>query len=37
MGRVDEPGGQVDAILNALLRAKDRKADEPQIEFESTL
>jgi hypothetical protein len=37
MGRVDESGGQVDAILNALLRAKGRTADEPQIEFESAL
>jgi len=37
MGRVDESGGQVDAILNALLRAKGRSADEPQIEFESAL
>ena len=36
-GRVDETGGQVDSILNALLRAKGRTADEPQIEFESAL
>lgn len=37
LGRVDETGGQVDSILNALLRAKGRSADEPQIEFESAL
>jgi len=37
LGRVDEIGGQVDSILNALLRAKGRMADEPQIEFESAL
>jgi transposase len=37
LGRVDESGGQVDSILNALLRAKGRTADEPQIEFESAL
>lgn len=37
LGRVDEAGGQVDSILNALLRAKGRTADEPQIEFESAL
>ena len=37
LGRVDETGGQVDAILNALLRAKGRTAEEPQIEFESAL
>lgn len=37
LGRVDETGGQVDSILNALLRAKGRTADEPQIEFESAL
>ncbi|RQP04198.1 MAG: IS1634 family transposase [Paracoccus sp. BP8] len=37
LGRVDEAGGQVDSILNALLRAKGRAADEPQIEFESAL
>lgn len=36
-GRADETGGQVDAILNALLRAKGRTADEPQIQFESAL
>ena len=33
LGRADETGGQVDAILNALLRAKGRTAEEPQIEF----
>lgn len=27
----------IDSILNALLRAKGRTADEPQIEFESAL
>lgn len=37
LGRADETGGQVDSILNALLRAKGRTADEPQIEFESAL
>ena len=37
IGRADESGGQVDSILNALLRAKGRTADEPQIEFESAL
>ncbi|NCW98320.1 MAG: IS1634 family transposase [Betaproteobacteria bacterium] len=37
LGRADEMGGQVDAILNALLRAKGRTAEEPQIEFESAL
>ncbi|NDH33417.1 MAG: IS1634 family transposase, partial [Betaproteobacteria bacterium] len=37
LGRADETGGQVDAILNALLRAKGRTAEEPQIEFESAL
>lgn len=37
IGRADETGGQVDSILNALLRAKGRTADEPQIEFESAL
>lgn len=37
LGRLDETGGQVDSILNALLRAKGRTADEPQIEFESAL
>ena len=34
---MDETGGQVDSILNALLRAKVSTADEPQIEFESAL
>ncbi len=37
LGRADETGGQVDAILNALLRAKGRTAEAPQIEFESAL
>lgn len=37
LGRADETGGQVDFILNALLRAKGRSAEEPQIEFESAL
>jgi transposase len=40
LGRVDEPGGQVDALLGALLRAKGRPASEaaaPQVRFESAL
>jgi len=37
LGRADETGGQVDTILNALLRAKGRTAEEPQIQFESAL
>jgi transposase len=39
LGRVDENGGQVDAILSALLRAKGRCGDisAPQVRFESAL
>ena len=39
LGRVDENGGQVDAVLCTLLRAKGRSADvaTPQIRFESAL
>jgi transposase len=39
LGRVDENGGQVDAVLSALLRAKGRRADicTPQVRFESAL
>lgn len=39
LGRVDEDGGQVDAVLATLLRAKGRSADvaTPQIKFESAL
>jgi hypothetical protein len=39
LGRVDENGGQVDAVLNTLLRAKGHAADvaSPQIKFESAL
>lgn len=40
MGRVDESGGQVDALLTALLRARGRSAEErgtPQVRFESAL
>ena len=40
LGRIDENGGQVDALLNGLLRAKDRPAassDSPQLRFESAL
>lgn len=40
LGRVDEPGGQVDVLLGALLRAKGRPASEaaaPQVRFESAL
>jgi transposase len=39
LGRVDENGGQVDAVLSALLRAKGRSADisTPQVHFESAL
>jgi transposase len=37
LGRVDENGGQLDAVLAALLRAKGRCADvaTPQVRFES--
>jgi transposase len=39
LGRVDESGGQVDAVLSTLLRAKGHSADmaTPQIKFESAL
>lgn len=40
LGRADEQGGQVDALLNGLLRAKGRPActaDHPQVRFESAL
>ena len=39
LGRVDESGGQLDAVLSSLLRAKGRPADvaAPQIRFESAL
>jgi hypothetical protein len=40
LGRVDEDGGQVDALMNGLLRAKGRTsadAPTPQVRFESAL
>ena len=40
LGRVDENGGQVDAVLSALLRAKGhgpRDISAPQVRFESAL
>lgn len=40
LGRVDEQDGQVDALLNGLLRAKGRPAawaESPQVRFESAL
>jgi len=40
LGRIDESGGQVDAVLDALLRAKGRTRGEcaaPQVRFESAL
>lgn len=40
LGRIDEHDGQVDALLNGLLRAKGRptaSADNPQVRFESAL
>lgn len=40
LGRVDEQGGQVDSLLNGLMRAKGRPAvagDDPQVRFESAL
>jgi transposase len=39
LGRVDENGGQVDAVLSSLLRAKGRSVDisTPQVRFESAL
>ena len=40
LGRLDEPGGALDALLNGLLRVKGRPiggADAPQLRFESAL
>ena len=40
LGRIDEQDGQVDALLNGLLRAKGRpaaSAENPQVRFESAL
>ena len=40
LGRIDESGGQVDALLGGLLRAKGRSLDDtsiPQVRFESAL
>jgi hypothetical protein len=40
LGRIDEPGGQLDALLSALLRAKGHSASDfsaPQVRFESAL
>jgi len=40
LGRVDEDGGQIDALLNGLLRSKGRPAatgSTPQLRFESAL
>ena len=40
LGRIDEAGGQVDALLKGLLRAKGRPAalaSPPQVQFESAL
>jgi len=40
LGRVDESGGQVDALLSGLLRAKGRSLGDttaPQVRFESAL
>jgi len=40
LGRIDESGGQVDALLNGLLRAKERPVaagSDPQVRFESAL
>ena len=40
LGRLDEQDGQVDALLNGLLRAKGRpaaSAENPQVRFESAL
>jgi transposase len=40
LGRVDEPNGQVDALLKGLLKAKGRspaEANAPQVRFESAL
>jgi transposase len=39
LGRIDECGGQVDSLLNGLLRAKGRPVagGDPQVRFESAL
>ena len=40
LGRLDEPGGQLDTLLSSLLRVKGRPAgngDAPQVRFESAL
>jgi transposase len=40
LGRIDESGGQVDSLLNGLLRAKGRPVaagGDPQLRFESAL
>ena len=40
LGRIDERGGQVDSLLNGLLRAKGRPltgGGDPQVRFESAL
>lgn len=40
LGRIDESGGQVDSLLNGLLRAKGRPVaarGDPQVRFESAL
>lgn len=40
LGRLDEQGGSLDALLNSLLRAKGRphgSGDAPQVRFESAL
>jgi hypothetical protein len=40
LGRIDERGGQVDSLLNGLLRAKGRPVaavGDPQVRFESAL
>ena len=40
LGRIDEHDGQVDALLNGLLRSKGRPAassGNPQVRFESAL
>ena len=40
LGRIDESGGQLDSLLNGLLRAKGRPATDggaPQVRFESAL
>ena len=40
LGRLDEPGGQLDAVIDALVRAKGRDPGDlaaPQVRFESAL